>query len=301
MFITAIFLIAVVAAAIYGPISDYYTIKDADPAMIALAKKSGMSRKGEILFLRTKPQLVYGAQFSKDCNTTFANNNGASILGCYSIKTNRIYILLMPSNLYNVEVTTAAYELLHPIYIDLSKTDSSSLNHAIEAGFSAVSNIPNSCTDDLPGQVALFAKTEPGSRDNELFSLLGTECNNLPASLSKFYSPYFTDLQVNVSYNQQTNDLFQNDENQLSQLQNTINQYNDNASIAYENSVGWADIGNQSENSYYYNVYTQDIDNANNAVDQYNSLVEQINLLITAITGGQPVENIQNIQSQSAQ
>jgi hypothetical protein len=293
-----IILLFAIATLVAGPISDYFTIKDANPTMVQLAKDAGMSRKGELLFIRTHPQLDSDSQFTNDCPTTAANGNGSSLLGCYDPPTNRIYILQMPSTLYNVEVTTAAYEMLHPVYASI---DSSDLNSAIEGAYNSITGDSSSCTDDIPGQVALFAKTEPGARDDELFSLLGTECNDLPSDLASYYQSYFTNLSVDIADNQQVDSIFTNDQTQFNTLQSTINQDDSDANTAYADSVSWANDGNQYEDTYNYNIYTQDFNDENAAINQYNSLVQQYNTLIVAFTGGQPVNQVNNVQVQGSQ
>jgi hypothetical protein len=282
----------------FGPVSDYFTIRDANPAMVKLAQQAGMSRQGEVLFLRTNPQIDSDTQFPNDCSTASSNSNGESVLGCYVSSTNRIYILQMPNDLYDEEVSTAAYEMLHPVYDDLLQSGSNNVNQAIESAYSAVESDPSSCTDDISSMVGVFAKTEPGARDNELFSLLGTECDNLPSDLLSYYSPYFANIYDDVADNQQVSDLLQNDLTQINQLNTTINQLNSKIATDLYDTESWDGI-NESEFNYDYNIYSQNIDTANNDIDQYNQLVNQYNSVNIALNGGQPVSQIQNVQSQS--
>jgi len=297
----AVLVILVVGAVLWGRISDYITISSANPTMVQLAEAAGMSKRGEVLFLRTHPVLETGAQFEQDCSTTTSNNNGEEVLGCYEPSTNRIYISSMPSDLYNEEVATAAYETLHPIYISLDKTDSANLNSAIESAFSTDATDSSDCDSDIAPLIKTFATTEPGARDNELFSLLGTSCGTLPDNLANFYTPYFTNIDLAVASDQAVNNLFQNDQNQLTQLNNTINQDYSDANTAYTDSVDWANDGNQYEDNYNYNIYTQDFNAAQTAVNQYNQIVGQYNSLNNALTGGQPINEIQSQQEQGSE
>jgi hypothetical protein len=187
--------------------------------------------------------------------------------------------------------------MLHPVYIQLAQTESSQLNQAIESNYSSLGSDPN-----LSGLVTMFAKTEPGDRDNELFSILGTEYSNISPTLLGYYTPYFTDeLNAVVSDNQQIDGLFQNDQTQLNQLNTTITQDENNANTAYNDSVSWANDGNQYEDDYNYNIYTQDYNAASTAIDQYNQLLSSYNTLVTAITGGQPINQLQTPQQQNSQ
>lgn len=248
-----------------------------------------MSKKGELIFLRTNPQVESSTQFNQDCSTTAGNPE----LGCYNPNTNRIYILKMPSDLYDEEVATAAYEMLHPVYTSITASDSAQINKAIEDEYNSRTNDSN-----LVGQVASFAKTEPGSRDEELFSLLGTEHSDLSSNLANYYTPYFTDISKVVGANDQINTVFQNDLNRLNRINIEINNDKNLANTAYSDSISWANAGNQYEDTYNYNIYSRDIDAANAAVDQYNNLLDEYNILVTAINGGQPQSPLQPAQTQ---
>lgn len=104
-----------------------------------------------------------------------------------------------------------------------------------------------------------------------------------------------------VDDNQQISNIFSSDQNQMNQIQNNINQDENYANTAYNDSVSWANVGNQYEDNYNYNIYLQDFNAANAAIDQYNSLVDTYNTLVTAYTGGQPVNQTQTLQQQSSQ
>jgi hypothetical protein len=290
---------------LYQPISDQLVIWNADPVMLALAQKSGMSREGELLFLRADPELVSDNQLQSDCSTKAANNNGFFVQGCYIPQTNKIYLREMPQDLYDVEITTAAYEMLHIAYINISNAgNASSLNQEIEDNYKKINDA------ELKNQVINFAKTEPDARDLELFSLLGTEYSNISSKLNSYCTPYFDDINVNVAYNTQIFNTFKSYESQLSQLKNIIDSNNEKANeaesyaqTAYNNSVSWARVGNAYQNNYNYNIYKQDIANenfyinaANRSVDKYNQLLATYNKLVTEFNGTQPTSQISNTQ-----
>ena len=270
-----------------GPISDYFTIQDANPTMLKLAHDAGMTRQGELIFLRTNPQLVNDTQLAQVCPDAQSNNNGFIEQGCYvpnqsDPTTGRIYIRQMSSDLSNLEVTTAAYEMLHPAYIGLTEqSDGAALNKSIESNLATLTN------DDLQAQIANFAKTEPGAKDLELFSILGTEYGGISSDLAAYYAPYITDLSIDVSFNNQINQLFQNETSQLTQLQDTINKTDADANTAYSNSVSWANAGDQYEDDYNYNIYKQDIALENSYIEQYNQLLGQYNVLVDEYNGQQ--------------
>ena len=105
--IAALVIVGIVI--LWRPITDQITLASADPKMVQLANDAGMSRKGEVLFLRTKPQLDSDTQILNDCPALAKaiNGNGGILQGCYDPVNNRIYLRQMPSNLYNLEVVTA--------------------------------------------------------------------------------------------------------------------------------------------------------------------------------------------------
>lgn len=281
---------------VWIPYSDNYVLTHADPVMSQLADEAGMSRKGKLVFLRTIPQFVSDAEMQTVCaeNTAANNSNGFIEQGCYSPSKNRIYLRKMPSNLHNLEVSTASYEMLHPVYISLEDAGKGkTLDQAIEANFNTV-NDPH-----LREQVANFAKTEPDARDLELFSLLGTGYTNLTASLTDYYAPYFDDIGKTVGANNQVLQLFQSNQAQLAQLKDAVARYDSLANSAYASSVRWANAGSQYWDDYYYNLYKQYIGQENTAIDQYNALIVSYNALVTEYNGTQPVKQINPAATQA--
>lgn len=299
----------------WTPITNYWTIATADPDIVQLAKQANMSVQGEVKFLQMSPELVTDSQMMTVCasNTAANNANGFIEQGCYvpnstDPTTGKIYIRKMPSDFQTMEATTAAYELLHPIYISLIQSGSSTLDSVIESNFKT-----NEDTN-LDTQVANFAKTESNYRDLELFSILGTEYPNISSDLKAYYSPYFNDdLFTVVNLNQHAFDKFTAIENNLTQLEATIKSYDDQANQAYSladtayyNSTTWAAVGNSYENNRNYNIYIQYFNNykqelvaENIAIDQYNQLLNRTNVLITEYEGTQPVNTTQNVQGKT--
>ncbi len=283
---------------LYQPISDYLVLKNADPAMKLLAEQAGMSKEGELIFLRANPKLATDSQMASDCsgNAAANNKNGFIEQGCYVPNTHNnssgnIYIRKMPANLYDQEIVTASYEMLHSVYFS---KNSSNLVMSIESNYNKVR------TSSLENQVLNFAKTEPGYRDLELFSLLGTEFGNLSATLESYYAPYFSNRALTIdSYNRVTA-IFKNEQAELNQLQNTITSDNSLANKAYADSIAWAKVGNAYEDNYDYGIYKNYIANENTTINQYNQLSSAYNTLVTEYNGTQPVANIQNISTQAS-
>lgn len=283
-------------------VSDYAVLKNADPTIVALAQQAGMSRKGELVFLRAKPQLVSDDQMRSDCadNAAANNKNGFIEQGCFvpnarNHATGRIFIRKMPPNLYDQEIVTATYEMLHSVYFSVSASrQASALVQAIENNYNTVHN------PALDSQIVNFAKTEPGYRDLELFSLLGTEYAKLSPDIESFYAPYFVSRTLTVDSYGRVSAIFQNEQNQLNQLRLTRASDEGKANTAYADSLAWAKQGNAYEDTYNYNIYKNYIAQENAIIDQYNQLSQEYNTLVTEYNGSQPVNSIQNIQTQAS-
>ena len=258
-----------------------------------------MSKTGELLFLRSKPQFVSDLQMRKYCsgNAAANNKNGFIEQGCYvpnSSNSSRgnIYIREMPANLYDQEIVTAAYEMLHTVFFKIG-IQNSSLVQAVEANYANLHN------NVLTSQVNNFAITEPGYRDLELFSLLGTEFSTVTPTLANYYAPYFTNRSLTVNSYSSVTSTFQNEQNQLAQLKVNIAQEDSSANKAYADSLAWANVGNAYEDSYNYNIYKNYIAQENASISQYNQLSVEYNTLVTQYNGTQPVSTLSQVQTQT--
>lgn len=275
--------------ALLNPIADQLTIWGADPAMVSLAKQANMTRQGELLFLQQSPKLVDDSQMVSDCGLSVGN--GFTEQGCYLPSSHQIYIRKMPQSFSSLEASTAAYEMLHVAYDNLNQGgQATAFNQAIEANFAAIND------QYLNQQVTMFAKAEPGARDDELFSLLATGYSNISPDLSAYVSPYISDTSAVIGYNSQAQQTFTNDENQLTQLKATISTDDKNAQTALYDANSWAYAGNQYEDDRNYNIYVADHNAENAAIDQYNQLLGEYNTLVTEYNGTQPSVQISKRQ-----
>jgi hypothetical protein len=283
------------ASYVVHAVLDNYTLSHASPDMVALADQAGMSRAGKLVFLRTNPELVSDSAMQAACaeNTAANNSNGFIEQGCYITGTHRIYLRRMPENLHALEISTAVYEMLHPVYVSLTSAHKSAVDQAIEANYNRVKDA------DLEAQVANFAKTEPGARDLELFSLLATEYSGLSEDLTQYYAPYFDNLTTSKQANSQVKQLFKQSEAQLAQVKGQIDQYDKLARNAYATSVARAHAGDQAGDDYYYNLYRQYVSQENATIDQYNGVLSSYNALVTEYNGSQPVSQINPAKAQA--
>jgi hypothetical protein len=145
------------------------------PEAVQVASDAGLSAYGRKLFYRTDPQFESRAQVEAACSI--------EQLGCIDEK-GRVYIL-DDTGKHDQAIVTAAHEMLHLAYRRLPQADKDAL--AADIDLAVAANAENGIQDELAGE-----KTDDGRRD-EAHSLLGTEYKDLPASLDRYYSRYFSD------------------------------------------------------------------------------------------------------------
>jgi hypothetical protein len=246
-------VVAIVAGGGYALYADHYAISDwyflrsyhPPAAIAALATQADMTTKGRNLFYRADPQIItQRAVMVRYCNI---KDNQVAELGCY-LSTDQIYLLsITQPQLKNEMATTAGYETLHSVYQRMGNGQRRRVDAAIE-------QVATHITDPhILQQIKLYAQTEPGSRDDELFSVLGTEYPNIPASLDTIYAQYFANRSQLVDYYQQFNQTFDQLHTQITQQGQQI----DATKATMQNYLASGDT------------------------TRYNSLVPSVNTLIT--------------------
>jgi hypothetical protein len=228
-------------------ISDWYYLRNyvPSPVVASLATDAHMTAKGRELFYRANPQIVTErATMVRYCSLS---DNQVAELGCY-LSTDHIYLLnISDAALKNEMITTAGYEMLHSAYQRMSDGQRRTIDAEME-------RVATQITDpDILSQIQIYAKTEPGARDDELYSVLGTEYPTLPPALQTEYAKYFTDRAQLVAYYHQFNQTFDVLHAQITLLGDQIKA----TKVTMQNYL------------------------ANGAVSRYNSLVPGINAQIT--------------------
>jgi hypothetical protein len=180
------------------------------PQISQLATEAGMTTAGRNVFYRAGPQIVTErAQMVSDCGLT---DNQVAELGCYT-SNEHIYLLsITEPALSNEMIVTAAYEMLHPIYEQMPSGQRNTLNSEIEAAASTITD-PN-----ILDQIQIYAQTEPGSRDEELYSILGTEWPTISPALAANYAQYLGNRAQLVTYHQQFEQTYDGLGTQISSL-----------------------------------------------------------------------------------
>ncbi len=235
------------------------------PAEIArLATAATMTDKARAILYAARPQI-------DDDRGTFEQHCQAPVsattveLGCYTAD-NRIYILRITApQLSEVMVVTAAHEMLHAAYAQLSATDRNALTPHLEGQVTEIHD------GDLAQELRQYRVTEPGQRENELHSILGTEYAPLTATLEQYYRLYFTNRMAVVSAARQFNQAFARLQTTLDNLQAQIN-------TLRQEMDSYRRKGN-------IKAYNSLVGKFNALVQQYNQTVDQYNALSRSLIG----------------
>lgn len=257
----------------------------------ALVDRAGMSNYGKFLYLASQPKLDATQDFNVECDRV---ENITSILGCYS--NYRIYIYdVTDPQLDGIREVTATHETLHAAYARMNNDEKSKVDALLEIEYKKLENDKN-----FTERMAFYDRTEPGQRDNELHSVIGTEVVDINPVLEAHYSEYFSDRQKVVALNTKYSSVFQELENRANKLSEQLNelassvsdrvsQYNikvkalNSDIITFNNRV---DSGKISQEQFNYERFVlttrvSDLDamrtSINNDIKTYDSILAEYN------------------------
>lgn len=239
--------------------------------IVSLADRSGMSDTGKFYFYASHPVIETAQSFNQHCNKQ--QETTTAILGCYDGQTIYVYDVTDP-RLDGIQEVTAAHEMLHAAYNRLDATTKQQVNAMLEAEYQTLKN-----NKDFAQRMAFYAQSEPGQRDNELHSVIGTEVGTLSPDLENYYKRYFSDRKLVISLHDQYMSVFnqlqqQGDSlsTQMTQLANTIEQQTQSYNTQVAELNGEIAAFNQKASSGGFT--TQDQFNSARAVlvDKSNSL-----------------------------
>jgi hypothetical protein len=161
--------------------------------------RTAMNNTGEFLFYASRPSLEGTQAFNDKCAR---HEKSTAILGCYD--SSRIYIYDVPNpKLDGIREVTAAHEMLHAAYLRMGDVERKTVDALVEAEYAKLSNDSN-----FSERMAFYARTEPGERDNELHSIIGTEVSSISSALEAHYRKYFTDRSKVVALHTQYASIF---------------------------------------------------------------------------------------------
>lgn len=149
----------------------------------SFADRSGMSDIGRFYYYASQPSLDSAQDFNKQCSRV---EDSTAILGCYTDR--RIYIYNVDNKqLDGIREVTAAHEMLHAAYERLSDSAKNDVNALLETEYIRLKD-----DKDFADRMSFYERTEPGQRDNELHSIIGTEVANISPKLEAHYATYFS-------------------------------------------------------------------------------------------------------------
>lgn len=167
--------------------------------------------RGRFMFLAAQPELSDRDTFNKYCEKKVEKT---VVLGCY-LGPQHIYIYnITDPRVAGVRQVTAAHEMLHVAYDRLSYSEKKRIDKLVQSALLTVEKAEPSLAERLKA----YDQAEPGERNNELHSILGTESVTLPAELEKYYEQYFTSRSIITTYAAQYDKVFEDIKRQQKQL-----------------------------------------------------------------------------------
>ena len=170
-------------------------------AVAVLADRSSMNDNGKFYFYASQPVIENTQSFNNDCQR---KENSTAILGCYNGRYIYIYDVTDP-RLDGIREVTAAHEMLHAVYGRFNGSQKQSVNKLLEQEYDKLKN-----DKQFAERMAFYARTEPGERDNELHSVIGTEIAHISPELEAHYKEYFSDRSKVVGLHTQYASVFAN-------------------------------------------------------------------------------------------
>lgn len=197
------------------------------PAVASLAERASLSQTGTFYFYASQPAIEDATQFNQECGKKEAST---AILGCYNGRTISIYNVT-DTKLDGIKEVTAAHEMLHAAYLRLDASEKAHVDSLLEAEYTKLKS-----DKDFAERMAFYDRTEPGERDNELHSIIGTEVKNINSELETYYQKYFSDRSKVVDLHEKYASIFadlQKRSDTLSQQLTQLEASIESASVKY--------------------------------------------------------------------
>lgn len=156
-----------------------------------IAQATTMQDAGEFYFYASSPAVQNADSFNEVCKSREHND---AILGCYTAR--KIYIYnVNDERLTGVREVTAAHEMLHAAYERLDGAEKARIDKLLDDEYQKLQHTDNK---ELQTRMEYYARTEPGERNNELHSIIGTEVGSISSELESYYTKYFASRAVVV-------------------------------------------------------------------------------------------------------
>ncbi len=291
-------IILVVGASLYiwlnlQYIFDWVNYQTYNPSasVASIADNSGFTDDGLFAFYSAQPAVDGTRAFNVKCDRKEEN---IAILGCYT--ANKIYIFdVTDERLDGIQEVTAVHEMLHFVYQRTSGADLEKIHALLDVEAKKLEK-----DKDFAERMEFYARTEPGERYNELFSIVGTEVGEISSELEEYYEKYF-DRQHIVKLHKEYKKEFDELEARAEQLKKQIDSVSekiDRAKDAYARDIKSLDrditnFNARADNSDFTSQSQFDSERAslinratqlkgtrasiNKMVDTYNKLIKEHN------------------------
>ena len=197
---------------------DQYTVWNFRPsaAVSTLIGSSQLTDEGRFIFLASKPVIESSTTFASSCAN---NKEGSGILGCYLPRNRSIHLFAVTEpRLLGLTDVVAAHEMLHAVWDRLSTAEQQQLVPLLEN--EATKLAKNAA---FQARLDFYAKNEPGQRDNELHSIIGTEIASIAPELETHFAKWIGDRQGLVALQVKTNAVFNDLEKRSTDLSSSMN------------------------------------------------------------------------------
>ena len=242
------------------------------PEIRDYALTATMTPEALVYYYASQPEVVPAVEFDRYCSR---DEPGIGVLGCYKLGEKRMYLYdVTDPRLSDMEPVIAAHEMLHAVWDRFSEAEKDRLGVLLEDAFAA---LPDG--HPLFERIESYEANDPRSRIPELYALLGTEVNALPAELEQHYGQYFSDRSSVVALAEEVNGVFASFGDELDRLVadleargEVIDQRKAEYELAAE--ILGADIAVYNDRVARYNE-GEDIDGAENFDAERNDLISR--------------------------
>lgn len=251
-------------------------------AIERMTDRTQLSDSGRFMFYASQPVLATGKTFNDVCDK---HEETTAILGCYT--GNRIYIYdVTDTRLDGIEEVTAAHEMLHAVYQRLSRSERDKVDKLIEAEYDKLKDEPG-----YAERMSYYARTEPGQRNNELHSIIGTEIATVSSTLEDHYRRYFNNRSAVVNLHKSYRSTFitlEQKQEQLAKQLESLSSEIERQSASYSTNTrelsNDIDEFNQRSKSGYFTSLAQFNQERRALIDRSDSLSEDLRQINSKIT-----------------
>lgn len=256
-------------------IYDWWRLRDytAPSDVVALADQTTMKDSARRVFYVYHPAIEPRETFNQHCR----DGEFTIVLGCYA-QGRGIYIFRVDDpRLDGIEEVTAAHEFLHAAYDRLSKDERKKVDTMTAEAYA------NIASQRIKDTVEEYRKHDASVVPNELHSILGTEVEDLPAELEKYYARYFTNRKQIVKFSKAYESAFTDRKNQAKVYENRLNALKDQIESANKDLEAEHSRLEEEVNNLQASRNGADPDSFNNRIDAYNADVNAYNRRVSQV------------------